>query len=185
MATALRLSVDEYDQMVLRGAFDGLQKRIELFRGELIEMNPAGPLHDDYIAFLTRWSIESVQGKKILVRIRSGLSLPELESRPEPDVLWVKDRRYLDRHPRSADVSLAIEVADSSKHYDRNQKSLLYAQANIVEFWIVDIQDGCVVVHRRPSNKGYLEVASFGPDSLVQPLAVQSAELVVRELFAM
>ena len=185
MATALRLSVDEYDQMVLRGAFDGLQKRIELFRGELIEKNPAGPVHDDHISYLTRWSIESTQGKKILVRIQSGLSLPELESRPEPDVLWVKDRRYLDRHPRSADVLLAIEVADSSKHYDRNQKSLLYAQASIVEFWVVDIQDCCVVVHRQPSNEGYLEVKSFGPDSLVQPLAVSSAELIVRELFAM
>jgi len=66
---SIDLSVDEYDQMVLRGAFAGLQKRIELFRGELIEMNPAGPVHDDYISYLTRWSIESTQGKKILVRI--------------------------------------------------------------------------------------------------------------------
>lgn len=81
MASALRLSVAEYDQMILRGAFDGLQKRIELFRGELIEMNPAGPVHDDYISFLKRWSIESTQGvglstAQLVVWGGSGLRTP-------------------------------------------------------------------------------------------------------------
>jgi len=33
MSTTLKLSVAEDDQIVLRGAFAGLQKKIELFRG--------------------------------------------------------------------------------------------------------------------------------------------------------
>lgn len=183
MSKNLKLSVAEYDEMVLRGAFDGLQKKIELFRGELVEMNPAGPVHDDYIAFLTRWSIQSTRDQQVLVRIQSGLSLPELDSRPEPDVLWVRDRRYLDRHPESQDVMLIIEVSDSSKQYDRVQKALLYAQANIDEFWVVDIQECLVVVHRQPTSNGYQDVASFGENCRICSLATPQAELSICELF--
>jgi len=183
MSTALKLTVAEYDEMVLRGAFDGLQKKIELFRGALVEMNPAGPIHDDYIAYLNRWSIQSTLDQSVLVRIQSGLSLPELDSRPEPDVLWVRDRRYLDRHPNSQDVLLIIEVADSSKQYDRVQKALLYAQADIEEFWVVDVQESIVVVHRQPTSSGYQDVVSFEEDCRISPLAAPKAKLPIRELF--
>ena len=40
-------------------AFDGLERKIELFRGEWIEKNPAGPVHDDLITYLTHWSVRS------------------------------------------------------------------------------------------------------------------------------
>lgn len=52
MSTGLSLTAEEYDQMVQRGAFDHLNRKIELIRGELREMNPAGPLHDDLITYL-------------------------------------------------------------------------------------------------------------------------------------
>jgi hypothetical protein len=56
MIHSLHLTLDEYDGMVRKGAFDELGRKVELIRGELVEMNPAGPLHDDYIAYLTTWS---------------------------------------------------------------------------------------------------------------------------------
>ena len=182
MSTALKLTVAEYDEMVLRGAFDGLQKKIELFRGALVEMNPAGPIHDDYIAYLNRWSIQSTLDQSVLVRIQSGLSLPELDSRPELDVMWVRDRRYLDRNPESQDVLLIIEVSDSSKQYDRVQKALLYAQAGIEDFWVVDVQESLVVVHRQPTSGGYQHVASFGENCCICTLVAPKAELSIREL---
>ena len=40
-------------------AFDGLERKIELIRGEWIEKNPAGPVHDDLITYLTHWSVRS------------------------------------------------------------------------------------------------------------------------------
>ena len=92
-------------------------------------MNPAGPLHDDYIAYLSAWSYNNTDQQKISVRSQTGLSLPELSSRPEPDVLWVKAKRYLDRHPRGTDVILAIEVSKSSLAVDRATKFELYASS--------------------------------------------------------
>ena len=47
MSTALRLTNAEYDEMIRRGAFDRLDRQVELIRGELREMSPAGPMHDD------------------------------------------------------------------------------------------------------------------------------------------
>ena len=85
MSTSLKLTVAEYDAMVEKGAFDHLSKKIELIYGVVEEMNPAGPLHDDLIEYLTDWSVRSTTRDEIRVRIQSGLSLPELSSRPEPD----------------------------------------------------------------------------------------------------
>ena len=61
MSTALHLTTDEFDRMVHCGAFDHLCRKIELIRGELREMNPAGPRHDDLITYLTylmNWSVK-------------------------------------------------------------------------------------------------------------------------------
>lgn len=117
MSTVLKLTTAEYDDMVAKGAFDGLQKKIELINGVIVETNPAGPVHDDLIEFLNQWSVRNTKSDKVSVRVQSGLSLPEFDSRAEPDVLWMKARRYRDRHPMSDDVLLAIEVADSSEQF--------------------------------------------------------------------
>ena len=105
MSTALRLTVEQYDRMVDQGAFDNLCKKIELIRGEIQSMNPAGPRHDGVIEYLTDWSTASIDRESMSVRIQSGLSLPEVESRPEPDLLWViakRSRGPSDRQRRAA-----------------------------------------------------------------------------------
>jgi len=57
----LHLSLAEYDAMVRKGAFDDLNRRVELIHGGIVEMNPSGPMHDDYVAYLNSWSAVSVQ----------------------------------------------------------------------------------------------------------------------------
>ena len=67
MSTALRLTVAEYDAMVEKGAFDELTQKIELINGEISDMNPAGPLDDDYIQFLCEWSMQNTDSQQIKV----------------------------------------------------------------------------------------------------------------------
>lgn len=150
MSTSLHLSSAEYAQMVERGAFDHLNRKIELIRGEIHQMNPAGPLHDDLIAFLNDWSVRSTDPSLVRVNVQTGLELAELASRPEPDLLWVRAGRYRDHHPTAKDVLLAIEVADSSLQSDLVEKASLYAEAAIVEYWIVDVQGRCIHLFRDP-----------------------------------
>ena len=64
MSTGLHLTAQEFDRMVERGAFDHLNRKIELIRGELREINPAGPLHDDLITYLTNWSARSTHSRR-------------------------------------------------------------------------------------------------------------------------
>ncbi len=55
MSVSSRITGVEFDSMVERGAFDAwAPRKIELIRGELRFMNLAGPVHDDYVDFLTR-----------------------------------------------------------------------------------------------------------------------------------
>ena len=98
--------------MVDRGAFDELNRKIELIRGEVVEMNPAGPVHDDYIDYLMDWSFRSTDRMQIRVRGQTGINVAESNSRPEPDVFWVVSKRYLDSHPTGKETLLVIEVAD-------------------------------------------------------------------------
>ena len=100
MSTGLHLSSEEYDRMVRCGAFDHLNRKIELIRGELREMNPAGPLHDDLITYLTNWSVLAASKESILVTSQTGLDLADQDSRPEPDLLWLRSARYRERHGR-------------------------------------------------------------------------------------
>jgi Uma2 family endonuclease len=183
MSTALNLTSDEFDQMVSRGAFDHLNRKIELIRGELREMNPAGPLHDDLIMYLNNWSFEAVAGEPIMVTSQTGLDLRSLQSRPEPDLLWVRAGRYLKRHPSASDVKLAIEVSSSSLQADLVEKAELYAEAGIVEYWIVDIGAKCVHVFRHPQGKEYTDRSASNLGERLSPLAAESASLEISGLF--
>ena len=132
MSTELHLTAEEFDRMVECGAFDHLNRKIELIRGELREMNPAGPLHDDLIMYLNNWSARSTSPELFMVTSQTGLDLVTLDSRPEPDLLWVRAARYHQRHPSASDVKLAIEVSDSSLQTDLREKATLYAEAGII-----------------------------------------------------
>jgi hypothetical protein len=46
------ITIERYDQMIADGEFDGLEERVELIRGELHFMSPAGPYHGDVITYL-------------------------------------------------------------------------------------------------------------------------------------
>ena len=184
MSILLKLSIDEYDRMIARGAFDGLDKRIELIYGELREMNPAGPVHEDIISYLTRWSVESTSDRQVSVRVQCGLGIPELESVPEPDIAWIRHGRYRQRRPEPADVLLLIEVADSSLTYDLHEKLQMYSIAGVKEYWVVNVPAECVEVHRNPTKKGYRKKEIFHAGASISPAEAPHASLDLAKLFA-
>ena len=183
MSTTLHLSIADYDQMIARGAFYHLNRKIELIRGEIREMNPAGPIHDDLIDYLTHWSYQVINDCDIRIRVQSGLSLAGQQSRPEPDLMWVRAARYRQSHPTANDVKLAIEVSDSSLQADLIEKAGLYAEAGIVEYWIVDAQGKCVHVFREPEAGEYLSRSVAQVGELLSPIAPCSQPLDLKDLF--
>lgn len=179
----LHLSLAEYDAMVLKGAFDDLNRRIELIRGEIVEINPAGPVHDDYITYLTNWSTDARDKQITQITSQTGIDMPEVDSRPEPDLFWVRRARYRAGHPQAADVQLAIEVADSSLAKDLEIKRLLYAEVGIVEYWIVDCQNQCVHILRDPRDNDYQSHRIALSSETISPSIAPNAKLDLQDLF--
>jgi len=169
--------------MVKIGAFEHVDRRVELLRGALIEANPAGPVHDDFIAYLTTWSAQHIDPSRTSLTAQTGLDLPEVDSRPEPDLFWVKAGRYRDHHPRAADVQLAIEVADSSLTKDLEVKRLLYAEVKVLEYWIVDCRSHCIHVFRASNGVDYQTQFVVAAGDQLSPLIAPSANLDLKDLF--
>lgn len=85
------------------------------------------------------------------LRVQGPLVLSE-RSAPQPDVIVLQPRAdtYYASHPVAADALLIVEVADTTLEYDLEIKRLLYAQAGVVELWVVDINRREVHVFREP-----------------------------------
>ncbi len=99
MSTILKLKLPEYEELIASGAFDRLEhRRIELIRGELREMSPIGPQHGNLVAWLNRWSVSHTP-EDVDIRVQTNISIPELESVPEPDFAWVRPGHYGRRRP--------------------------------------------------------------------------------------
>ena len=182
MSSSLRLTVDDYEKMIANGAFNGLARRLEFVHGEIREMNPAGPYHYDYIEFLTYWSHRTLNREEARIQIQSAILLGD--SLPEPDIMWLHPKRYGGQRPRGSDALLIIEVADTSLPYDLGEKAMLYAQAGIADYWVVEIATHRLHQHRQPSADGYSQVRKFERSDIVHPLVKPDAELVLDDLFS-
>lgn len=177
MSTIARLTLGEYDRMIEHGVFDR-QRRLEFIRGEIREMNPIGPEHEDILDLLTSWSFEHLPKGRVRVRIQESIGLPGLESAPQPDLVWAVQGDYRRRRPAAGEVLLLVEVADSSLEYDAGEKAALYAEAGIADYWVVNIPDRSIEVRRDPEGNRYRTLQAFAGDEEARPLAFP--ELVLR-----
>ena len=173
-----------YDRMIAAGVFDPAEAhRVELIGGDLQMMSPIGDRHADAVAFLTRWSSQQADPSRMLVWVQNPLAIPGSESAPQPDIAWVTLRRYADRRPLPEEVSLLIEVADTSLEFDTSVKASLYAAAGIADYWVVDLVSRAVIVFREPRSGSYESRSTHRGDQLVRPLARPEAALSPAELF--
>jgi Uma2 family endonuclease len=144
------LSRAEYERMVAAGWFE--DARVELLKGVLVEMSPQGARHVAIIRRLTRFMVQAV-GNRAEVQVQGPLALLD-HSEPEPDLALVP-AGYEDELPARA--HLVIEVADSSLPSDRGVKAEVYAEAGVPEYWIVNVAERVVEVHREPQGGAYRE----------------------------
>lgn len=177
-----RFTVFDYHRMADAGIL-GEDSRVELIRGQIIDMAPIGAPHFGMVNRLTRLLPASVAGHGVLsvqnpVRLDDG-------SEPEPDVAILKPRAddYETAVPRPADVLLLIEVSDSTLRYDREVKIPLYAESGVSECWLVDLAGRAVEVYRRPVGGRYAEVRRVGPDGILDIEALPGATMAAGDLF--
>ena len=178
-----RFTREEYSQMAEAGILKPTD-RVELIRGEIVEMSPIGRRHQAFVDNLTQLLIMRVAGRAI-VSVQNPLVLAE-DTEPEPDLKILRRRSvpYKELETHADDVLLVIEVAESSLSYDRSTKQRLYAEAGISEYWVVDCAAESVEVHRTLQAGSYRDVSRLTGVAPVNPLAFPDIRVTLAEIFA-
>lgn len=150
-----RFTVEEYERMAEAGILDE-DVRVELIAGEIVAMSPIG---DRHVGGVNRTNREMVRraGDDVTVSVQNPIRLgPHDEPLPDLAVLRGAGRGLVD----TADVLLVMEIADSSRDYDRNLKLPRYAAAGIPEAWLVDLVAGIIERHTDPQDGAYRQIVS-------------------------
>lgn len=159
ITTAKRFTVKEYHRLAELGFFHE-DDRIELIRGEIIQMAAKGTPHTTCCRNLLEELAGLLRGRAKL-QCQDPITLPST-SEPEPDfaILRIRADNYLSAHPTPEDVLLVIEIADSSIKYDQETKLSVYAEAGILDYWIFNLVDNHLEAYSEPyqdlqGNFGY------------------------------
>lgn len=151
----------EYEELVHRGVFD--DATVELLQGRVVSMSPQGDRHRIAVRRLARLFIRGL-GDRAAVDVQASYAASDA-SKPEPDVAVLPPGDEVASSARQA--WLVVEVAETSLARDRGLKSRLYAAAGIREYWIVNLVDDVIEVHREPGPEGYARTTRRAPgDSL-------------------
>jgi len=149
-----RWTIDRYHKAVEAGIFDG--QPLELLEGELIEMSPEGIPHAGLSSDGADY-LRELLGSQVKVREAKPITLPD-DSEPEPDIAIVKplgDLYKTERHPHVEDIFWVIEYSNTSLDKDLQIKSKIYAKANILEYWVINLQTRELIVFRNPVGNEY------------------------------
>ena len=153
-----RWTVEECSRLAEEGRLTG---RYEVIDGEIITKMGQKPPHSITIVLLVDWLISLFGARCVRAQIPITLADPlGVYSEPEPDVAVSREpiTAYRLRHPGPEDVLLVVEVADSSIRTDLIAKSRLYASAGISEYWVLDVNDRLLHVHRMPVDGAYSQI---------------------------
>lgn len=152
------LTLDEYHRMLESGILSE-DERVELIRGEIVQMTAIGNRHAACLRRLLRW-LGPQLGPDTLLDAQNPIRLTGSGSQPQPDLVLVRAREdcYAEMPPTEEDVLLVVEISDFSVVYDRDVKIPLYAQAGIPEVWHLDLPAETIVVHRRPAAGTYRDI---------------------------
>lgn len=176
-----RFSVSEWHQMGSINLFPP-DARMELIEGEIIDMAPIGPSHAGCVINLIEL-FANQKGKTALINVQNPVFLGNI-SEPEPDLTLLRPARfYRERHPTVADIFLLIEVSDTTVQHDREKKIPIYAQAGIVECWLVDVNEFQVEVYLNPTAKGYANQHIFDSEQTIIPSQLPHIKIPVVEIF--
>ncbi len=176
-----KFTVDDFHLMAENGIF-APDERLELVRGVVRTMSPKNRAHVIASNRTFEYFYEALRGRARVYK-EDPLQLSGLDSEPEPDIM-ICSNPDLDTYgtPLTAPL-MVIEISDSSLLYDLVPKALVYAQAGIPEYWVVNLVDNVLVVFRGPSDGGYALREDFGLDSTVRPQAWPDLEVEVARLF--
>jgi Uma2 family endonuclease len=174
-------TVEEYHRMAETGILQP-DERVELIRGVVQTMSPKNRAHVVATTKLYQRLVKSLAGRAAVFK-EDPLKLVQLDSEPEPDIV-AASRPDIDVYDTASfEALLVVEVAESSLRFDLNAKAVLYAEAGVPEYWVLNLVDRELVVFWSAFEGAYRQRATYRTGDRVAPRAWNDVTIEVSELF--
>ena len=172
--------------MTRKGFF--YRRRVELIEGRIFLMPPQYEPHVAGVTLAAR-AAERAFGPGYWARQQSPIRLGK-RSKPEPDVAVVlgSPTEFIESGTPDNPL-LIIEVSDTTLRYDRGRKAAMYAKFGVLDYWILNLVDRQLEVHRDPvpdpSHRfkfRYQSVTILSVDAFAAPLAASHAPIAIADM---
>ena len=154
-------------------------ERGELIRGVIVEKMSKSILHAKLVSRLLRL-LQAAILDSYWVRQEAPLTLEDSEPEPDLSVVIGLEETH-ETHPTSA--VLVVEVSVTTLAEDREMISL-YAEAGVQEYWIVNVPERCIEVHRHPSPSGYSVMERVGLGHILHCASLPDVRVDLDALFS-
>ena len=175
---ALRLLVEQ-------GFFANDNHRHELIDGVLVMVPPPGASHQRSERRTNKTLVNAISkaGLSLILSVQTGggFVVDEL-THLGPDFMVIREPDHL-KEWTADDVIIMIEIAWSSLTSDLGDKARKYAGANIVEYWVLDVADKALIVHRDPSPTHYGSVVTLRAPDMATSVLEPRLSVAVGDLF--
>jgi Uma2 family endonuclease len=169
----------EFEKLAETDIFEN-DERVELLRGVLVTPPAPSPRHETVIQRLTRILVLAL-GERAWVRSNLGFAATD-DSEPIPDLAVVPDDDYEREHPQTA--LLLVEVAVTSLRTDRRIKGPIYAEADVREYWIVDVDGRGIEVFTDSVNGEFTRSRRYVPGDVIRLVAFADLGVAVNDVLA-
>jgi Uma2 family endonuclease len=176
------LTVEEFDALAQTEGWDE-DTRVELLDGEVVWMSPINDPHAACVKRLNYLLHRRYADDQVLVSVQDPIRI-ELYDEPQPDIALLRPRPdfYASATPTPADILLLVEVADTTLRTDLGRKARIYAGGGVSEYWVVDLNNGVLYVHRSPEGAMYTERHVLAPGERVAAGFAAKIEFTVEEV---
>jgi Uma2 family endonuclease len=154
----------------------------ELLHGDVIEKMPTKYPHAHVVTLLFALLSRFFGFPTLLTQFSLYINDENL---PEPDFAVLKSSAPSltdGGHVRAEDVQLIIEVSDATLSSDLTTKAVLYAGAGIPEYWVVDVNGRCLIIHDSPHVAGYTQVITYSETETASPRSFPTCIFPVSEI---
>jgi Uma2 family endonuclease len=182
IAMVHKITRTEFNAMVEAGIFADEKSRdqLELIDGMLVVKPGPSPEHSRAVRRLLKILGNGLaQRDDVEISVQDAFAAGELYQ-PIPDLYVLPRWDDPTDHPDRA--FLVVEVSRSRLRFDRTIKHALYARVGIPEYWIVNVIDHVIEVHRDPRPDGYASLTRAVPGDVIQSLAFPAISVDVADV---
>jgi len=142
-----RFTRDSVNRMAQDGFFE--DENIELIDGSILTISPINEPRVSSVSMATE-TLRVLFYPGFTIRTQAPLDFG-LDHQPQPDLSIIAGSAK-GRRVTPTNALLVIEVAETSIGYDTGDKMSLYASAGILDYWVIDLKQQCIHVHRDPQD---------------------------------